>query len=125
MMGFWDGSGIISGKQSAPRSRQITTPAFHHSIFTGRMLFLMPNQQCRSTDGKYSLKHFTMFAEFSILLALCNGQLSVSCCDIESDIFALCICNISCFYRRGIKTQFLKTFSYFMMDDYKDVFNVC
>jgi len=31
---------------------------------------LTPNQQCRSTDSKYSLKHFTMFAEFSILLAL-------------------------------------------------------
>jgi len=26
-------------KQSAPRSRQITTPTPHHSIFTGRMLF--------------------------------------------------------------------------------------
>jgi len=39
MMGFWHGSGIswIICKQSAPRSRQITTPAPHHSIFTGRM----------------------------------------------------------------------------------------
>ena len=27
-------------KQSAPRFRQITTPTPHHSIFTGRMLFL-------------------------------------------------------------------------------------
>jgi len=32
-------------KQSAPRSRQITTPTPHQSIFTGWMLFLMPNQQ--------------------------------------------------------------------------------
>ena len=31
--------------------RQITTPTPHHSIFTGRMLFLTPNQQCRSTEG--------------------------------------------------------------------------
>jgi len=31
--------------KSAPRSRQITTPAPHHSVFTGRMLFLTPNQQ--------------------------------------------------------------------------------
>ena len=23
----------------------------HHSIFTGRMLFLTPNQQCQSTEG--------------------------------------------------------------------------
>ena len=32
-------------KQSAPRSRQITTPTPHHSIFTGRMLFLTSSQQ--------------------------------------------------------------------------------
>jgi len=31
---------------SAPRSRQITTPAPHRSVFTGRMPFLSPNQQC-------------------------------------------------------------------------------
>jgi len=53
MLGFWDASGIswTICKQSAPRSRQITTPAPYHSIFTGRMLFLMPNQQCQSTEG--------------------------------------------------------------------------
>ena len=38
-------------KQSAPRSRQITTTTSHHSIFTGQMLFLTPNQQCQSTEG--------------------------------------------------------------------------
>ena len=38
-------------KQSVPRSRQITTPTPHHSIFTGRMLFMTPNQQCQSTKG--------------------------------------------------------------------------
>jgi len=31
--------------KSAPRSRQITTPASRHSVFTGRMPFLPPNQQ--------------------------------------------------------------------------------
>jgi len=35
-----------------PRSRQITTPAPHHSVFTGRMPFLPPNQQRQSTEGK-------------------------------------------------------------------------
>ena len=52
MMGFWDGSGIswTICKQPAPRSRQITTPAPHRSIFTGRMLFLTHNQQCQSTE---------------------------------------------------------------------------
>ena len=38
-------------KQSAPRSRQITTPAPHHSLSTERTLFLAPNQQCQSTEG--------------------------------------------------------------------------
>ena len=58
MMGFWDGSGIswTICKQSAPRSRQITTPTLHHSIFTGRMLFLTPNQQCQSTKGTVPLR---------------------------------------------------------------------
>ena len=39
-------------KQSAARSRQITTPAHHHSIFTAWTLFLTPNQQCRNTERK-------------------------------------------------------------------------
>jgi len=54
MIGFWDGTGIswTICKQSAPRSRQITTPTPYHSIFTGRMLFLTPNEQCQSTEGE-------------------------------------------------------------------------
>ena len=35
----------------APRSRQMTTPVPHHSDFTGRMPFLLPNRQCQSTEG--------------------------------------------------------------------------
>jgi len=35
-------------KESAPCSRETTTPTPHNSIFTGQMLFLMPNQQCQS-----------------------------------------------------------------------------
>jgi len=54
MMGFRDGSGIswTICKQSAPRSSQITTPTPHQSIFTGGMLFLLPNQQRQSTEGQ-------------------------------------------------------------------------
>ena len=37
--------------KSASRSRQITTPTTHHSVFTGRMPFLPPNQQRQSTEG--------------------------------------------------------------------------
>jgi len=52
LMGFWDDSGISwTICKSAPRSRQITTPATHHSVFTGRMPFMSPNQQRQSTEG--------------------------------------------------------------------------
>jgi len=37
--------------KSAPRSRQTTTPVPHHSVFTGRIPFLPPNQQRQSTEG--------------------------------------------------------------------------
>jgi len=49
---------IVSGSdiswamcKSAPRSRQITTPAPHNIVFTGRMPFLPPDQQHQSTEG--------------------------------------------------------------------------
>ena len=45
-------TGWTMSKQSAPRSGQITTPAPHHSMFTGRMLFLTPSQQCQSTESR-------------------------------------------------------------------------
>ena len=51
--------------KSAPHSRQITTPAPHHSVFIGRMPFLPPNQQRQSTEGnilwKYSIKYLLNF----------------------------------------------------------------
>jgi len=40
----------------APRSRQTARPAPHHSVFTGRMSFLLPNQQRQSTEGTITLK---------------------------------------------------------------------
>jgi len=68
----WGCSGIswTISKQSVPCSRQITTTTRHHSIFTGRMLFLMPNQQCQSTEGsthrktKIKIVHYYYVAEF-------------------------------------------------------------
>jgi len=52
MMGFWDA--VASAGQYANNLHldpEITIPTAHHSIFTGRMLFLLPNQQCQSTDS--------------------------------------------------------------------------
>jgi len=47
------GSGIsLAICKSAPHPRQITMPASHHSVFTGWMPFLPPNQQRQSTEGK-------------------------------------------------------------------------
>jgi len=65
MMGFWDGSGIswTICKQSAPHSRQITTPTSHHPTFTIRMLFMTPNQQCQSTEGTYTIPNSKETAE--------------------------------------------------------------
>jgi len=37
--------------KSALRSRLITMPVPYHSVFTGRMPFLPPNQQRQSTEG--------------------------------------------------------------------------
>jgi len=59
MMGFGDGSGIswTICKQSALRSRQMTTPTPHHPIFTGRMLFLTPmNHPTNSVNGRSGSK---------------------------------------------------------------------
>jgi len=39
--------------KSASRPRQITMSAPHQSCFTGRMPFLLPNQQLQSTEGTY------------------------------------------------------------------------
>jgi len=51
---WWGGSGIIWTicKSFAPCCRQTTTSTPVLLFFTGQMLFLMPNQQCWSTEGK-------------------------------------------------------------------------
>jgi len=44
------GSGICWPMwKSVPHPRQLTMPAPHQSVFTGRMPFLPPNQQSQST----------------------------------------------------------------------------
>jgi len=54
------GSGLSWAKcKSASHSRQITTPAPHHSVFTGRMPFLPPNQQHQSTEGSWTQHDYT------------------------------------------------------------------
>ena len=52
--------------KSAPRSRQITTPAPHQSVFTGRIPFLPPNQQRQSTEGKLKVLLTYLLADIII-----------------------------------------------------------
>jgi len=61
---------------SAPRSRQITTPAPLHSILTGQMPFLPPNQQRQSTEGT-ALNSIDSFCLF------CSDNLTWSSVKIE------------------------------------------
>jgi len=42
---------VVAVASFAPRSRQITMPVPHCSVFTGQMPFLLPNQQHQSTEG--------------------------------------------------------------------------
>jgi len=62
--------------RSAPCSRQITTPASHHSVFTGRMPFLPPNQQRQSTEGKKSLQR-SMVNSLRVLLTTFDIVVSI------------------------------------------------
>jgi len=49
-------------------SRQITMPAPYHSVFTGRMSFLPPNQQRQSTEGKAILAKVQLLAMSSVAM---------------------------------------------------------
>ena len=47
---------VVSGDKDMQGSSQIiTTNKPKYSFFTGRMPFLLPNQQCHSTEGKFSI----------------------------------------------------------------------
>jgi len=48
-MGFWDAE--ASAGPYAKYCTSLKTDNHTNSIFTGRMLFLTPNQQCQSTEG--------------------------------------------------------------------------
>ena len=66
-IGFGDGSDIrwTLCKQSAPCSRQITTPTPHQSIFTGRMLSLCPTSSVKALKGlTINLNAVILFALF-------------------------------------------------------------
>ena len=71
--------------KSAPRSRQTTTPAPHHSVFTGRMPFLPSNQQHQSTECRRYRSIAARTArpraasESSVTLSACVGSWAWIC----------------------------------------------
>jgi len=75
MTGFGDAvasAGPYANSLHLTPCRQITTPTPHRSIFTGRMLFLTPNQQCQSTEGTNNvLLHNCTKIAFE---KVCNGR---------------------------------------------------
>ena len=63
--------------KSATHSRQITTPAPHHSVFfTGRMPFLPPNQQHQSTEGTLYLHNNLKTKNHGMLLVVFSPWIS-------------------------------------------------
>ena len=70
------GSGISWAVcKSAPRSRQITMPAPHHSIFYRPDALLPPNQQHQSTEGLYWVILITKVLTMAMLM----GSHSFTC----------------------------------------------
>jgi len=81
------GSGISGAIcKSTRRSRQITTPAPHHSVFTGWMTSLPPNQQRQSTEGRFETGSGSKMSQH---LSSTGNCLSV------------CVCHKSVFCRNG------------------------
>ena len=78
--GFGDGSGIswTIRKQSAPRSRQITTPPPYQLVFAGGILFLTPNQryQCVECKWKYIQRPKTLSTSVRVVRLLCRMAIS-------------------------------------------------
>ena len=67
-------SGSGSGISWAICSSQVTTPAPHHSsFFKGRMPFLPPNQQHRSTEGNHRQEYSAEFGNLASQLARWPG----------------------------------------------------
>jgi len=60
--------------------RQITTPAPHRAVFTGRMPFLTPNQQRRSTEGLARLMELHINSAQSFIIADREGEGGVTNC---------------------------------------------
>jgi len=73
MGGVWGRKKLIS--------RQITTSTPHHSVFTGRMLFLTPDQQCQRTQGNTAETQYYYIDTATCDVGLISGSLYLSRCN--------------------------------------------
>ena len=85
--------------KSALRHRQIPTPEPHHSIFTGRMPFLPPNQQRQSTEGtdvkvnQYA-KHYSQRSFISQVIVWTQTELTEFSTPTTVEIINLAYCHL-------------------------------
>ena len=71
---------------------QITTPAPHHSVFTGRMPFLPPNQQRQSTEGSSCVDiYLLIFAAHVLCIAARVFKDFVNFCSYVNEFSAVFI----------------------------------
>jgi len=68
----------VASAKSAPRFRQTTTPASTTQFVTGRMPFLLPNQQRQSTEGTDTLMvYFQPYNTFQDAILTCAQNLNL------------------------------------------------
>jgi len=84
MMG-WQRHQLDYMRLFAPCSRQITMPVPYHSVFTGQMPFLPPNQQRQSTEGTNHLitncrPYYRIRNQKPTALYIQNLKLTEECC---------------------------------------------
>jgi len=73
----WHQLGHMKVCTSLQTNNHASTRPGHHSVFTGRMPFLPPNQQCQSTEGKILVmkERYKPLSTSSLCGRLTNGLL--------------------------------------------------
>jgi len=85
MMGFWDGSGIswTACKQSAPRSRQITTLTPHQSFLQARCSSWTPTNSVKAHLHKHYINYSHTSFSFDVSISIRDLWRGKSVIDIE------------------------------------------
>jgi len=60
----------------------MTTPALHHSVFTGRTPFLPPNEQRQSTEG---IAMINLRTKFKVFIYTCYEDMK-GCENVENGV---------------------------------------